>query len=907
MRLFKPNQLTTLHRPLEVGGRQLLSVAVIGFFSFERPGILLPEVNMWKLTADKLGDRPLDEGNPKPHGELLVTGSAFPGDGGARAVTGLEIRAALGSIDKRLYVVGERHWIGDKPSEPLPFKAMPIDWAHAFGGEEYGPNPDGKGLLPVDMDGPMVHLLPNVEDPRRGIESPNDRPPPVGFDSFGVTYEQRRQYEGTYTGGWFPLEYPGLPSDFDARFFNTAPADQWCEGYFRGDEPFELEHLHPSKSKLASCLPSVRARAFALFDADRHPDDESAEAAALREIPLRLDTVHLFPDAERGVIIFRGTTPIHEPDATDVATLMLAAERLGEPKPRSHYEHAYVARLDKTKGSILALASTDLLPERPKDDTKLDAETFHDMAEILEREGHLQANMKRRAQAEQDAMRDKIRELGEDPDAHGVPESTDIDPSATPSIDELPDIIDKMQQKAEDERTKAEQKKEEAIAKARELCKQQGVDFDELSKQTKAGQAGPPKFKAAEQIEMLEQQRELAANSGVPLPLVEARLADPKLREDLKKAEDQMRLAYRKSAHQRPAITPLSAEAATALGRQLIEAAQRGESLYDRDFSGADLTGAMLASANLRGVFLEGANLSGSDVNGADLSDAVLTRAKLSDANFRQSNLSEANLGESELTRADLSGATLNKTVLSQAKLSETMFRGARLTSILFIDAELEGCQFDDSQFVSPVFLERNLRKTSFVRASFDKAVFIKCVLDQADFNGAILSEALLIETSAKSATFVDADLRGMKTQMESNFDGCDFSRAKLEHACLRGTTLRRCRFDSAEFPGADFSTCDATGSSFYRARGAGCKMMHTVLDKASMRGVNLMEAKMHRARLRGTDLSGSNLFRADLMDAVGDEATKLDGALTARVRFRHGSAIQKKGTPAETGAEPAS
>ena len=47
----------------------------------------------------------------------------------------------------------------------------------------------------------------------------------------------------------------------------------------------------------------------------------------------RLDTVWLFPHRERGVLVFRGVVEVSEADASDVALLLGAVERMSEPRP----------------------------------------------------------------------------------------------------------------------------------------------------------------------------------------------------------------------------------------------------------------------------------------------------------------------------------------------------------------------------------------------------------------------------------------------------------------------------------------------------------------------------------------------------------------------------------------------
>ncbi len=90
-----------------------------------------------------------------------------------------------------------------------------------------------------------------------------------------------------------------------------------------------------------------------------------------------------------------------------------------------------------------------------------------------------------------------------------------------------------------------------------------------------------------------------------------------------------------------------------ALARaDLRDAILMGADLRSVDFTGADFTGAILTGANLTGAWLQGADLTGADLSGADLSGAVLRGANLTGANLTGANLRWANL-----TSVDLTGA----------------------------------------------------------------------------------------------------------------------------------------------------------------------------------------------------------------------------------------------------------
>jgi hypothetical protein len=96
-----------------------------------------------------------------------------------------------------------------------------------------------------------------------------------------------------------------------------------------------------------------------------------------------------------------------------------------------------------------------------------------------------------------------------------------------------------------------------------------------------------------------------------------------------------------------------------------------GLRLPKADFSGANLSGAVLYFTNLDGAdFLE-ANLKGANLLGASLTGAILEGAHLTNAEFSGARLPGADLGGSDLTGADFAYATLTGVRFSTAEFRE--------------------------------------------------------------------------------------------------------------------------------------------------------------------------------------------------------------------------------------------
>ena len=62
----------------------------------------------------------------------------------------------------------------------------------------------------------------------------NDRPTPIGFGPVPRFAKARVRYAGTYDEHWIENVLPFLPQDFDDRYFQAAPEDQWLDTLAEG-------------------------------------------------------------------------------------------------------------------------------------------------------------------------------------------------------------------------------------------------------------------------------------------------------------------------------------------------------------------------------------------------------------------------------------------------------------------------------------------------------------------------------------------------------------------------------------------------------------------------------------------------------------------------------------------------
>ncbi|MFZ0451003.1 MAG: DUF2169 domain-containing protein, partial [Desulfatiglandaceae bacterium] len=735
-------------------------------------------------------------------------------------------------IDKTLYIFGDRYWkrgaggpVGT--TEPEPVTVMELSYENAFGGPGFPLNPSGKGMEPIPTkNGKDLVPLPNVEDPKGLVTSPKDRPEPVGFAPIDMTWPQRAAKAGTFDEKWLNERFPGLAEDLDWTYYNTTPADQQIQGFFTGDESFEIEGMHPEKQLLTGNLPGIRSRCFINQDIEGE--------RIFKEIELHPDTVWLFPHAERGIVTCRGSIETATDDAEDITHLLAAYERLSdEKKSPDHYQEALLKRLDKEKGYLFSLNEKDLIPLGEK--SGLAEILDDDEARLLVGEKLLAGNMKKRGELEKEKIKARLEDAGVNP------ESCDPDRSETPEMD-----LDNMENLAEF----IEKSQAQAKEKVRNVLAEQGFDYDQLVKDAQEKPAPRLRFSAEETIAQLK-------NSGT---------LSPEMEKQIYLAEKMVNKAYRDYGHYFPPALLSPEEDLARMKKELLAGYQEGESLSGRDFTGVDLSNLDLTGIDLHGAFLERANLSGANLENADLSDCVLVRANLSGATLASTRMTSAGLGEADLSgadlrNADLAGATLVKATLTRADLSnanlaEADFSEAALTEATMTEAVMNKCRF----------MESDLTGAALGAADLSESFFLNTSLRNCDFSSANLSSAILVGVTADKALFREAELTNIRTLGGSSFREANFADARLIQANLRGSDLAKCNFERADISESDFSECDLNEGNFYQTTGKGAQFVKANLSNARMVAINLFGGSLQKARLDNTDLRGANLCMVDFM-----------------------------------------
>ncbi len=872
MKTIKPLRLGVMTGVFEARREPHFVVSLLAGFTLEEEPSVIPEAALWLAATKELGPNvPLDVCRPKPNGEVLLSGKAYT-PGGAAAVC--PVRLKVGSVDKRLAVFGDRMWKHGVPTEPLPFTEMPLTWSRSFGGKGFTKNPVGRGYGPEKTETGDVHWLPNVENPKRLVKAPGDRPEPATFGPADLTLPERWAKSGTYDEKWLENESPGMPLDFDWSFFNVAPPDQRIEGFFSGGEPIEIENMHPERARIVSRIPEIVGRAFVTLWTPR--GEEWAE------VPLRMETVHLLPGALLGIVIFRGVLRITEDDAKDVRYLLGALDGKDQKKSVDHYREVLARRLDKEKGHLHALRDRELLPigvpyaAFRADEVGLEGTQTERLVSKNLRKG-MEARL-----AEADKNLDAFPESKKDAN---IPKVLPPEPPV-PDVDEMADYVEQMEKEMEKARELVKNQKEETLARIRANCEAAGLDFDEQMRKAQSEAAGPPKFSADAQLADFRALAKRYRDEGTPHAELEAHLADPEFERKLRFSENKQREMYQRFAHHYPPVTPLSGEPMARARAIVLEARATGGSLAGRDLTGAVLDGMDLSGMNLEGAMLEAASLRGASLRGARLGGAVLARADLTGADLQEAFLVETNLGCAELAGAKFLKAQLAAATLDKAKLGGADFSGADLSGASLHEAVPGDVVLRRAKLSGVRFLDACLSGVDFSETELSGATFLNCDLSGARFPGAKLVSAVFLRCNGKGTCFDRAALDNARFVEECDFTGASFRGATFVEANLRGTLLGEADFTAAVMDRSDFSECDLRAAKLDRIRARESRWVRAKLDRATVRGADLMLAVLQKALVAGTDFGGASLFRADLARMKGDDKTSFEGANVTQVRY---------------------
>ncbi len=832
MKIIKPLRLGIMHRPYYNAHTPYLGISVLALADMGKKPMLRPEPELWQLAQSELSccGGIIDLAYPKHFAEFLVAGHAYPHTCLSENVCRVSI--TLGEKQKSLIVSGDREWQGETPSLPRPFESIPIDWSRAYGGPQTPDNPLGIGAAWAESKG-HPQRLPNIESPTERLTSPTQQAAPAGFTAIDITRPARQAFIGSqYDEEWVKRGMLGFADDADPRLFNMAPRDQQWQAL--SDLPnalhYQIENMHPRHALLEGNLPSWKARCFA------HHSEKGEEIFS--EIALRHTTVWFLPHLEKMILVYHGELPLEEDDARNILMLMPALEQENQPRSLSHYRDVWLKRSDKEKGAAFALQDSDLLPEEaigPWIDTELTPPEA----------GPLQQNLDARRQSLYQETEQRLQTVdGKLPE--GIKDAAEIE---RPTLSQLPAFMAQLEERAR-------QAKDDAMRQV----KQRMPDTQAYDARRPTG---PESFYKMREAVREQQQGKLQPGQ-----------------------EEGLYQLYRLGVQEQNAAPRLSGTRKTELRKWVI-----AKLAQDRDFSGCDMTGADLShldfsGANLTRAMMESADLSHAVLDNATLVQTLLARTRMDHTSLRHSVLNEATLAQANCNDCDFTGATLNKLELEGAQFERCNFSQITLSNQIVDETSLADCNFSAASLENVIFNAITLENPRFSSAQLNKNSFIDCHLQQAIFEEAILQRCSLTHCQADDIDFTRARLENCAFAAETSLERACFTHARLTQCNLRQAPLNGADLSFALLEGCDLSEALLPLATLYRIQTGNSLFIRANLEGANLRQANLMGCLLQKSRLIGCDLTAANLFRADISQAEMDDTTLMQDAWVKQLKI---------------------
>ena len=872
MKIAKPNDVMLLLGRQSTAGQPHLTIT-IGYACHIDNGARLSEQQAWAWLAPLFDSEPFDVAEKKRRGGYAVAGSACAPAG--QTATGLMVRVGVGELHKSVAVHGDRRWQGGvarwSATDPEPFERMPIGLSRAYGASNCSSNPYGIGCFsnPDEAEGAP---LPNVEHPEHLVLAPSDTPPLATLGPLPQGSPERMQWLGTLDKTWQSERHPWLPDDTDPRWFDRLPADQCQDTYWRGDEAWFAENMHPQRTVMCGKLPGLRPRL--LVRDDINPEQR-------REVPLDLDTVWLFPTDERVVVLYRAAMPTRREDAQDILGLAVFTEhQQDDPHSTEHWAKAWQVQDDhkvatmNASAPVVAAASSGLQPGFQDDNAG--ATAFNQSV----RQTIADAKTKLVAEAEQLSntygLTAKPANIGVS-EGHASTFATDQIGWPTQPAALGPAI-----------RAHIGKQTAQAEAEMRAIYRAHGLNYDRIL----ARPRDQPNVNQANTTQMM------AALTTQPWAIATSRA----LQEQYQTFEKDIAAIQAKADElrkQAATIPETQAGAAPSAGNESFPA--KGRLPLDK----AALLNRYAAGLSCAWVLLEDVDLSDTSLQGIDLSHAVLNRCVLQRTNLesavfqaaelQQCDFRDAKLNQTSFCRAQMADSTLDSVSahdadFTQARLTQTSFVKAALNRTCWVEAQATACNFEHalmphSRAMHVRFSACRLTALNADQSSFNWATFERCTLVGASLAKTTMEKATLLACEATSARFTESSLQGLRVLKGTNLNRATLEKAQLSRASLQDSTLVQAILCEANMDGCLIKNCDLTGSNAWHLVARSANFTGSRITQASWRGANLMHTRWSEAIWQDADLTGSNLHAADTR-RVRAQGVQLKQALMTRCRL---------------------
>jgi uncharacterized protein YjbI with pentapeptide repeats len=905
MKTIKPFQVNYQSQVIEQDNKFYFVVsATIGSQLRTGDTILVSE---WMADAmEGMGESPMpDPGMPKPSGEFLVSGNYHSPNG--TPVMGGEIKLRVGSQEKDLLVFGPRRWENGLPSKPEVFTSMAIGYQNAFGGSDFNDNPYGIGF--------MDDQLPCIESSRELITSPKQQPNPAGFSVLNPAWPQRVKYQGTYDEDYLKKYFPGLPGDFDWRYFHCAPQDQWHSEYYKGDESYDIYSMHPEHARLSGTLPGLHVRCFL----NRELENQKLHFS---ELKMNLDTIWLFPEQELVLQTWRATVQVADDDVNDIKQCLFAYERQSDPaRSVEHYENALLLRLhNEDDGFLNNFKTQDLIPLGDKTAMAL---LFENALSDTGKESELSKNLTAKVDVVQEQvneqMKASLKELKE-----GLPENE------SPELLDLKKIEDMLTKKGEaqpDTDVDLFKARLEQILPGITKGDPKKIDFSnfsfsdidkimvELNLLMDKKQSLADESLAKMNVQLEEQLSNLSENVGDTPDEEKEKLAaafkkfgsagkeeiakPPLPRVDTKAIIDSFSQVGPQTTDAMQQLAALKNKGVddeyTKMLEEMINTSMGGKNEKLKEQLGSakkDFRELYMMSAHLmdegapphkdelekvRQKLLDnkrdaaekdwaGIDLSQQNLDGIDLSGCFLEQVNFSGASLIGANFSGAIMARSTLDNADFTGADLQGSNIGAVHAHNTNFTDANLSSAKLTKGDFTGANFTRAKIVDLEALEIVINRADFSEATMSEMKFIEVDMSGVKFDNVNLTAASFLKCKLHNCRFPGAVLTRC-TWADTRLSSCIFDRADLSHNCFVSTEEEFMRMEGMSFEGANLTKCNFQSMSIIKGNFRDAQMEGAIFNGADLTKADLQNALAKSTQFRGAKLTHAKMDNINLME----------------------------------------
>ncbi len=844
--------------------------------------VVIPAVEAQKWLAERFAKQAYDHGLQKNRGSFAVHGSAYALSSAQQQ--GMAVRASLGVVSKTLHVFPQRQWrkgLSGWSAEPIgQISSLPVDWQHAYGAKDYPDNPEGMGYI-ADPDKADGMPLPQIEDPRRPLRAPGEQLTPVSLLPLPPQSSERMTFLGNCDERWKKQRAPFLPLDTDPRWFDEVAQDQCSPDYWSGNEAWSVAGMHPQQAEVSGRLPGFRPRLFvqrrALAEAPALPKDQPA-ITPIEEAKLALDTVWLFPDAERVLLLYRATLRVTDIDGEDLAALGVGVERAGEPGKSSEQ---WIAELWPQPAALAVETPPADLPN-PPDVAQMKAEMLARMQAALDSRyaSFAEKQAKVFAQAQQVAAKGGITidpRLLKPVQAPNLAEIAGNLPAERPAFDP---VAHKTALEA-----KLANIKSAAMQQFEQAAKKMGMDPQAMLAQAEAHRGSVPPVDPVAAVDRLDlppsEKAEVRNRVATQVAKFNSGIADLKG----KLAAQSATIAAARP--KLPALPDLPTPRPRIVWtRELLEASHKaeekldGEHFIDLDLSGIDLSGAVLQNCTFENCQFKQAKL----VTG------LFSRGRFTNCDFTQADLQQALLDSSTFKACALRQAKLGKASLNAVRAEKTPFDAADLTQVQapraqFFDSTFTGATLPQGDFAGARWQGCDLSGVNLQDAHLAKAQLHACTLDNADLSRSALPASSWSQVTGRAVNLSDANLQNWRIDQGCRLPALNLNNANLTKASLQYAGLENASLRGANLTKALFSRCDLSHADGYHANAASADFTGSNLSHSSWLGANFFEARLRKVSLSNADLRGSNLHGLNSEGAHGN-AVRLDNALMTRCRL---------------------